>query len=416
MKYTLLFLFIVASGISSTISGQCQFQINEFDKFDRVPRIETDFETIHHKLMAGRVQVGLGNIGFYEDYLLVRLFIQHFRWSITKQQKVSFLFDDDSIIHLFPDANVYSSNNYDSQIGQVSGTAEVGIIGLPLTEKDLNTFYEKELIQIRIQLKEGIRQYNIKKKNRERIKFLIQCTDKAIDDIADQLKAEGIKYDPKEVLAAQEQITTGYSQKTDNGDGTVTFTNPTISTSGKKSAPIGVPAKTEGNESHKPESSSASPKHQKSNIDFESMSDEDTPPPPQAPPPPPPEEEIEEIFKVVETMPRFPGCEDVLGSNKEKEDCAKQKMLEFIYQNLKYPQEARDSKVEGMCVVQFVINKKGIITQVKTVRNIGSGCGEAASNVVHMMNQLDDRWTPGHQRGENVNVLYTLPVRFKLEG
>lgn len=401
---------MVASGIITSLNGQCQFKINEFDKFDRVPRIETDFETIHHKFMAGRVQVGIGNIGFYEDYLLIRLFIQNFRWSITRQQKVSFLFDDDTIIHLIPDAKVYSSNSYDSQIGEVSGSAQVGIMGLPLTEKDLNTFYEKEVTQIRIELREGSRQYNIKKKNRERIKFLIQCTDKAIDDMADQLKSEGIKYDPKEVLAAQEQITTGYSKKTDNGDGTVTFTNPTVSTNNKKSAPIGAPANIDENKSQTQESSSATPEHKKSNIDFESMSDEDTAPPP------PPEEEIEEIFKVVEMMPRFPGCEDVPGSNKDKEDCAKQKMLEFIYQNLKYPQEARDSKVEGMCVVQFVINKKGIITKVKTVRNIGSGCGEAASNVVHMMNQLDDRWTPGQQRGKNVNVLYTLPVRFKLEG
>ena len=36
-------------------------------------------------------------------------------------------------------------------------------------------------------------------------------------------------------------------------------------------------------------------------------------------------------------MPRFPGCEDMKGSDAEKEECAKKKLLEFIYGNLKYP-------------------------------------------------------------------------------
>ena len=38
---------------------------------------------------------------------------------------------------------------------------------------------------------------------------------------------------------------------------------------------------------------------------------------------PPPSPEEVEIFKIVEEMPRFPGCEQTLMPKKEKEKCAK---------------------------------------------------------------------------------------------
>ena len=140
---------------------------------------------------------------------------------------------------------------------------------------------------------------------------------------------------------------------------------------------------------------------------------EEAPPPP--PPPPPPEPEVEEIFKVVEQMPRFPGCEGS-GSEAEKQACARDKLLQYIYKNLKYPAIARENGVEGQVVVQFVVEKDGSITDVNVVRDIGAGCGDAASKVVNSMNNMPTKWTPGKQRGRNVRVQFTLPVRFKLEG
>ena len=137
------------------------------------------------------------------------------------------------------------------------------------------------------------------------------------------------------------------------------------------------------------------------------------PPPP--PPPPPPAPVEEEIFKVVEQMPRFPGCEDKK-TDKEKDDCAKTKMLEYIYNNLKYPAIARENGVEGQVVLQFVVDKDGSIADAKVVRDIGAGCGAEAEKVVNGMNNMGKKWIPGKQRGRPVRVLYTLPVKFKLEG
>ncbi len=142
--------------------------------------------------------------------------------------------------------------------------------------------------------------------------------------------------------------------------------------------------------------------------------EEKAPPPP--PPPPPPPKKEEEIFKIVEQMPRFPGCEDTPGDNKAKEDCAKQKMLEYIYKNVKYPPIARENGVEGQAVIQFVVDTDGSITNITVARDPGAGLGDAAKIVVESMNNMSKKWTPGKQRGRPVRVQYTLPVKFKLEG
>lgn len=139
---------------------------------------------------------------------------------------------------------------------------------------------------------------------------------------------------------------------------------------------------------------------------------EDAPPPP-PPPPPPPEED--EIFKVVEQMPRFPGCEDK-GSEAEKKKCAEEKMVKYLYKHLKYPNIARENGIEGRVFVQFVVEKNGSISDVNVVRDIGGGCGEAAKKVVESMNNMPQKWTPGKQRGRAVKVYFTLPVVFKLQG
>lgn len=126
-------------------------------------------------------------------------------------------------------------------------------------------------------------------------------------------------------------------------------------------------------------------------------------------------EDVEpEIFSIVEQMPRFPGCEDMEGDNASKKQCADQKMLQFIYKNLKYPELAKDTEIEGMVVVSFVVAKDGSIQDAKVRRDIGGGCGEEGLRIVELMNQLPQKWTPGFQNGQAVNVKYNLPIRIKL--
>lgn len=124
--------------------------------------------------------------------------------------------------------------------------------------------------------------------------------------------------------------------------------------------------------------------------------------------------EDNDIVLIPEQMPRFPGCEDMVGTRVEKRTCAEQNLMSFIYKNIKYPQIDKEYRNEGTVIVRFVVDKEGMVSDIKIVRNVGMQCGEEAERVVRMMNNMKERWTPGKQRGRAVNVQFTLPIKFKL--
>lgn len=120
-----------------------------------------------------------------------------------------------------------------------------------------------------------------------------------------------------------------------------------------------------------------------------------------------------EIYKVVEEMPRFPGCEDIADDMKRKQ-CAQQELLKYVYKNLIYPTEARNKGVEGTVVITFVVEIDGRVSNARIVRDLSDGLGEEALRVINQMNLDGIRWIPGSQRGEAVRIQFNLPVKFKL--
>jgi TonB family protein len=111
----------------------------------------------------------------------------------------------------------------------------------------------------------------------------------------------------------------------------------------------------------------------------------------------------EDLFMVVEDMPLFPGTT----TREESIDA----VLRHITRNITYPARARKSKIQGTNVVQFVVRKDGSIDDVMLLRDVGAGTGEEAIRVVET---LPDGWTPGKQRGRTVDVLYRIPIKFRL--
>ncbi|BBM69206.1 energy transducer TonB [Rhodothermus marinus] len=118
------------------------------------------------------------------------------------------------------------------------------------------------------------------------------------------------------------------------------------------------------------------------------------------PPPPPPEpqkeaqqpEEEQEIFVVVEEMP------EIIGG------------IERLYELLEYPELARKAGLEGLVVVQFVVEPDGSISNIQVIRSAGKLLDEAAVKAVQQL-----RFKPGRQRGRPVRVRFSLPIRFKLQ-
>ena len=115
------------------------------------------------------------------------------------------------------------------------------------------------------------------------------------------------------------------------------------------------------------------------------------------------EESIKEntVYEVVEEMPEFPGG-------------GLPKLMEFIQQNVRYPQSALQSRLEGRVIVQVVIDKDGSVIQPKILRSINpvlsidNAFCEEALRIVSIM----PKWKPGKQRGVAVRTQFTLPVKF----
>jgi TonB family protein len=85
-------------------------------------------------------------------------------------------------------------------------------------------------------------------------------------------------------------------------------------------------------------------------------------------------------------------------------------MLKYLKDNLKYPESAKNSGIQGTVFVQFVVGKTGALSNVKVLRGIGGGCDEESVRVVKTM----PKWIPGRQNGVAVPVMFQIPVRFQL--
>jgi periplasmic protein TonB len=83
---------------------------------------------------------------------------------------------------------------------------------------------------------------------------------------------------------------------------------------------------------------------------------------------------------------------------------------EYVGKKIKYPAQARRMNIEGRVFVEFVIEKDGSITDVKSIKGIGAGCDEEAERIL----KSAPKWKPGKQRGKPVRQKMVLPIMFKL--
>ncbi len=129
--------------------------------------------------------------------------------------------------------------------------------------------------------------------------------------------------------------------------------------------------------------------------------------------PPPEEEENTSPVIFAEQMPRFPGCS--VGDKKAKDACSTKAMLTFLSTKLKYPALARENGIHGTAVIRFIVEKDGSLTDLEIVKDPGGGLGKEALRVVKLMNELDEKWTPGKQNARPVRVRFNLPIKFRLQ-
>lgn len=84
-------------------------------------------------------------------------------------------------------------------------------------------------------------------------------------------------------------------------------------------------------------------------------------------------------------------------------------MDKFLQQNLKYPQEALEKKIEGEVKAEYFVDGLGRIVEVNILIGIGHGCDE---EVIRLIKSLV--FEKAVQRGLKTKTRMTLNVNFKL--
>lgn len=135
------------------------------------------------------------------------------------------------------------------------------------------------------------------------------------------------------------------------------------------------------------------------------------------------DEKEQTIYTIVGVMPKY-GVND-------------NDLFNYLSTNIKYPQSSRDLGAEGMVILNFIVGKDSKLYNVKIARSTNTDENfknlrskltnktktdeEIKASLIALDNEAIrviesmDKWMPGQQAGENVNVRFTLPVKFKLD-
>jgi TonB family protein len=113
--------------------------------------------------------------------------------------------------------------------------------------------------------------------------------------------------------------------------------------------------------------------------------------------------------KEVDELPQFlSGCENV--RKKERKDCSQKQLINFIVENLKYPEATKKAAIEGMVVASFVVAEDGTVTSPKIVKSLDA---HTDAEVLRILNEMP-KWRPGMKGGKPVAAEMKLPFKFAL--
>lgn len=99
----------------------------------------------------------------------------------------------------------------------------------------------------------------------------------------------------------------------------------------------------------------------------------------------------------IDTPPEYPG--------------GTEKMYEFLCKNIVYPKKCSRKGIEGRVVVEFRVFEDGTLGDFGIANSVHPLLDAEALRLV----KLFPNWIPGEHEGKKINVLYSLPITFKLE-
>jgi len=85
--------------------------------------------------------------------------------------------------------------------------------------------------------------------------------------------------------------------------------------------------------------------------------------------------------------------------------------MRYLNKNFRYPEDAINNEIQGTVVVQFIVDKDGIVSDVEVVD--GPDAGGLRQEAIRVIKQ-SGKWIPAIQNGRQVKSYKKQPVIFKL--
>ncbi len=84
--------------------------------------------------------------------------------------------------------------------------------------------------------------------------------------------------------------------------------------------------------------------------------------------------------------------------------------IEFIGNNLVYPDAAVKQSISGTVDLFFVVETSGLISNIRILNPVGAGCNEEAIRLLRLL-----KWYPGIVHGKAVRTAMKFSITFKLD-
>jgi len=117
-----------------------------------------------------------------------------------------------------------------------------------------------------------------------------------------------------------------------------------------------------------------------------------------------------DVLREAQIMPRFPGCEDQNLKADQLQLCAVKRLLQFIDENIQYPDSAMQKRTQGVVVIEVTVDTIGNLTHPEIILSRGEGLDQEALRILKLM----PKWIPAENYGKNVDVFFRIPFKFKL--
>ena len=104
----------------------------------------------------------------------------------------------------------------------------------------------------------------------------------------------------------------------------------------------------------------------------------------------------EEVLKIVEELPQYPG--------------GMVEFMKWLTATLKYPDQALKRRIQGKVIVSFIVNKDGTLSDIKLTKSVNKLLDEEALRVARMM----PNWKPGVDQGKPCRTMIAIPIIFEI--